>query len=152
VAGAVTEACRLEVGLCTLHAAGGAAMLEAAAQAAARFGPKRTKLLAVTVLTSHASSVETVVSHARVAQQAGCDGVVCAVSEAAAVREACGIGFWIVTPGIRLQSLGQDDQRRVARPAQALAAGADQIVVGRPIYLADEPLQVVQLIESDLGD
>jgi orotidine-5'-phosphate decarboxylase len=127
------------VELLTVHAAGGLKMLEAAAK-----GAGATKVLAVTVLTSldnddlkrdlsAAGSTEAlVVARARLAQAAGCAGVIASPLEAAAVRAAVGVNFLVITPGVRLAA-ADDDQKRVATPAAARAAGADAVVVGRPI-------------------
>ncbi|MDD5347622.1 MAG: orotidine-5'-phosphate decarboxylase [Candidatus Omnitrophica bacterium] len=153
VAGAVRQAVRLKVKMLTLHAAGGKEMLQAAAHAAAdeaeKTKMKKPLLLGVTVLTSNKAvkgTRATVVAWARGAQQAGLDGVVCSVHEAAAVRKACGKGFIIVTPGIRPKGAVAGDQKRVATAQAAFAAGANYIVVGRPILEARNPLEAVKNI------
>jgi orotidine-5'-phosphate decarboxylase len=127
------------VELMTVHAAGGRKMLEAAVK-----GAGATKVLAVTVLTSldiidvradgnlGDSLPELVLRRATLARDAGCAGVIASPLEAAVIRQALGSDFLVVTPGIRLDE-GGDDQKRVATPAAARAAGADAIVVGRPI-------------------
>ncbi len=127
------------VELLTVHASGGHKMLEAAAK-----GAGATKVLAVTVLTSldhddlkrdlsAAGSTEAlVVARAKLAEAAGCAGVIASPLEAAAVRAVVGKGFLVITPGVRLAA-AEDDQKRVATPAAARAAGADAVVVGRPI-------------------
>jgi orotidine-5'-phosphate decarboxylase len=132
------------VELLTVHAAGGRKMLEAAAK-----GAGQTKVLAVTVLTSLdvidlrvdgnlADSVqELVLRRATLARESGCAGVIASPLEAAAIRAAVGDDFLVVTPGIRLAD-GDDDQKRVATPAVARAAGADAVVVGRPIRDASD--------------
>jgi orotidine-5'-phosphate decarboxylase len=127
------------VELLTVHASGGRKMLEAAAK-----GAGATKVLAVTVLTSldnddlkrdlsAAGSTEAlVVARAKLAEAAGCAGVIASPLEAAAVRAVVGKSFLVITPGVRLAA-ADDDQKRVATPAAARAAGADAVVVGRPI-------------------
>lgn len=152
VAGAVRAAARLGVAMLNVHAAGGAAMMRAAV-AAAREGADAAgvappKVLAVTILTSldapalrelgwlptEAACVETlVVQLARLAQAAGCDGVVASPQEIAAIRRACGADFLIVTPGVRPSWAATGDQQRVMGPRAAVAAGADYLVIGRPI-------------------
>jgi orotidine-5'-phosphate decarboxylase len=84
-------------------------------------------------------------------RQAGLDGVVCSPREAAAVRGASGPGFVLVTPGVRPAGSATGDQKRTATPAQALAAGADYLVIGRPITGAADPLEAVAAIERELG-
>jgi orotidine-5'-phosphate decarboxylase len=148
VANAVREAVRLKVKMLTLHISGGEAMLEAAQEAAkkeaAALGIKKPLLIGVTVLTSVNKTKATagdVLKKARLAKDAGIDGVVCSVQEAAAVRKACGNNFIIVTPGIRPKGAASGDQKRVATAKDAVVAGADYIVVGRPILEAGDPLQ-----------
>ena len=147
VAGAVAGAARLGVTLMTVHALGGKAMLEAAVGALPAMG---TRLLAITVLTSQdeAGLRETGVGRelkeqvrglARLARAAGVDGVVASPHEVALLRETCGPGVLIVTPGIRPAGTRAGDQARAATPAAALGAGADYLVVGRPITEADDP-------------
>ncbi|HRZ13968.1 MAG TPA: orotidine-5'-phosphate decarboxylase [Candidatus Omnitrophota bacterium] len=151
VAGAVRQATRLNVAMVSLHTAGGEEMLVRAAQAAkeeaAAAKVKKPLLLGITVLTSDKAGADTrrtVVQRARLARKAGLDGVVCSVHEAAAVRKACGKAFVIVTPGIRPQGADTGDQKRVATAATAFAAGAQYIVVGRPILEAANPLEAVK--------
>jgi orotidine-5'-phosphate decarboxylase len=135
---AAEVASKMGVELLTVHAAGGRKMLEAAVA-----GAGATKVLAVTVLTSLdaddlaadgiAGSVEAaVIRRARLAQAAGCAGVIASPQEAAAIRDAVGPSFLVVTPGVRMAE-GVDDQKRVATPRAARQAGADAVVVGRPI-------------------
>jgi len=147
--------------LLTVHAGGGAAMLEAAVAGAAEGGGAR--VLAVTVLTSLdladlaavgtvATSVEAlVVQRALLAQKAGCAGVVASVHEARAVRAAVGPGFLIVTPGVRPAGGERADQKRVATAAEAVAAGADAVVVGRPIRDAADPRAAALALLAELG-
>jgi len=162
VAGAVRAAGDMGARLVTVHAAGGARMMAEAARAAAAFGRDRPRILGVTVLTSldevelervtgcRQKVAERVLALARLAKESGCDGAVCSPQEIGAVREACGPGFVIVTPGIRLGP-GKDDQARTLTPAEAAQAGADYIVVGRPIYDAPDPLAAIAEIRAQLG-
>lgn len=113
-------------------------------------GASRLKILAVTVLTNLTAEdlkqqgtviapADLVLQRARLAHEAGCNGVIASGQEAARIREEIGPGFLIVTPGIRLPGGTTDDQERVMTPDRAIAAGADYIVVGRPITRADDP-------------
>ena len=156
VAAACRAARELGVWLCTVHASGGPAMLAAAGEAA-RPG---TRVAAITVLTSlddtdlravgQRPAAEQVPALAQVAQQAGLDGIVCSPHEAAEVRRACGPSFWIITPGIRPAALG-DDQKRAATPRLAAEAGADHLVVGRPVVQAEHPPSAVEAILAELS-
>ncbi len=156
VAGAVESAARLGVSLLDVHGLGGRAMIEAAARARGGAG-----LLAITILTSHdqatlaeiglaGSTADSVRRLARLAQEGGANGVVCSPQEAALVREACGSGFLIVTPGIRPAGAALGDQARVATPATALQAGADYLVVGRPITAAADPAAAADAIVAEM--
>jgi orotidine-5'-phosphate decarboxylase len=147
VARAVGEAARLGVSLLNVHALGGKAMMEAAAGA---LPPMGTRLLAVTILTSHDEAslgevgmsgqlADSVRLLALLARDAGLDGVVASPHEIGLVREACGADFLIVTPGIRPRGALAHDQARAATPGAALAAGADYLVVGRPVTDASDP-------------
>ena len=134
-----------------LHAAGGSKMMEAAREGLTREDGTRPLLIAVTQLTSTSKDmlneellipgeVDRAVAHyARVAQEAGLDGVVCSARETALVKEACGPEFLTVTPGIRFADAAADDQVRVMTPAAAREVGSDYIVVGRPITAAEDP-------------
>lgn len=148
VAAAVRQAVRLKVSMLTLHAGAGKDMLAAAAEAAkseARaLSVKRPLLLGVTVLTSRKAGAAPVLALAETSLRSGLDGVVCSVREAAAVRRACGRGFLIVTPGIRPRGARAGDQKRIATPAAARDAGADYIVVGRPILEAADPRRALE--------
>jgi len=132
----------------TLHTLGGLEMLKAgmrgAENEAAKQGIKKPILLGVTVLTSEPATPEKVLERAHLAKTAGLDGVVCAVSEAQMIRKECGNNFVIVTPGIRPKDYPVDDQKRTATAKEALDAGADFIVVGRPILEAKDPLKAVE--------
>ncbi len=154
----------LGAGLLTLHAAGGKAMMEAAVKAAAegKGQGERLRILAVTVLTSleqddlHAVGIdkpvrELVVQRALLAAEAGCDGVVASPHEAAALRGALPEDFLIVTPGVRPAGAALGDQKRVMTPAKARAAGADMIVVGRPVRDAENPLAAARAIAKELS-
>jgi orotidine-5'-phosphate decarboxylase len=156
VAGAVHSAASLGVSLLTVHASGGSKMLEAAAQAAAQSTAKPT-VLAVTVLTSLATAdleqvgvtgtVEAqVLRLAGLAINAGCGGLVASAQEATRLRQALGRGFTLVTPGIRPAGAVAADQARVVTPEDAIRAGADFLVVGRPITGADDPRHAAQAI------
>ncbi len=158
---AVSAAARHRVHLLTLHASGGKAMLEAAVQAARSSGVASMKLLAVTVLTSlDASDLQAAgvtrtprdqaVALAVLAREAGVDGVVCSLHEAAAIRAAVGPDALIVTPGIRLPSQATGDQKRVGTPRDARNEGATHLVVGRPILEADDPAAAYAAIVADL--
>src|SRR5207247_4982981 len=158
VAGAVSAASRLGVNLMTVHALGGRAGLEAAAGALPAMG---ARLLAVTILTSQdRASLEELglvgapADHVRrlalLAREAGADGVIASPQEAALVRAACGPGFLIVTPGVRPSGAAAADQARTATPAEAIAAGADYIVVGRPVIAAANPAAAAAAITKEL--
>lgn len=162
VAGAVRAAAALPgVRLVTVHALGGMAMMRASATAIA--GRKnRPKLLAVTLLTSMDEQamrkvgilgppVKRVVRLAQLAKAAGLDGVVASAQEAAAIRAACGSGFLIVVPGVRPQWASRGDQARVATPAAAIEAGADYLVVGRPITAAKNPRAAAEEVLREIS-
>jgi orotidine-5'-phosphate decarboxylase len=155
---AVGAAARLGVSLVDMHALGGKAMLEAGVASLPAMG---ARLLAITVLTSHdentlgeigvPGTVEgSVGSLARLARSAGVDGVVASPHEVALVREACGPDFLIVTPGIRPLGAKRGDQARAATPAAALAAGADYLVVGRPIIEAPDAAAAAAAIVREM--
>jgi orotidine-5'-phosphate decarboxylase len=157
VARATARVADLGAELLTIHTGGGLAMMEAAVAAAAG----RVRVLGVTVLTSMNArdlsetcvepSVEDVVTRrATLAMEAGLDGVVASALEAAAIRAAAPEGFLIVTPGVRPAGADAHDQARVATPAGARAAGADFVVVGRPIRDAADPRAMVDAILRDL--
>ncbi|HEY2941775.1 MAG TPA: orotidine-5'-phosphate decarboxylase [Vicinamibacteria bacterium] len=158
VAGAVSAACRLGVSLVDVHALGGKAMMEAAVGAMPAMG---TRLLAITVLTSHDAAsfgdlglagdvAETVRRLARLAYAAEVDGVVASPQEVPIIREACGKDFLVVTPGIRPAGARTGDQARAATPAAALQAGADLLVVGRPIIEAADPAAAARAILREM--
>lgn len=151
VAGAVRSLAPLRPAWLTIHAAGGAAMIAAAREAAEKAGgADRMKILAVTVLTSidaatlsdtgvSGGPVQQVLRLARLAVAAGADGLVCSPHEVAPLRAALGEGPALVVPGVRPAGSAADDQARTATPEEMAAAGADFVVVGRPITKAADP-------------
>jgi len=165
VAGAVESAAALDVDLLTVHAVGGAAMLAAAAEArGAVGGPLR--IIAVTVLTSLSRQelarswgrsgsdldvAREVERLARLAQDHGIDGVVSSALEAAELRAALGPQAILVTPGVRLPGDDAGDQARVATPAAAVQAGADLLVVGRPVTQAADPAQALERVVASMA-
>jgi len=164
VAGAAAEAAKLGLFMFNVHAAGGWKMMAAAAQAAAAVSPSnRPLILGVTVLTSldeealkqelqvEAPLAAHVLHLAQLAQQAGLDGVVASPQEIGLVREACGPGFLMVTPGVRPAWAAADDQARLTTPAEALRAGADYLVIGRPIRAAPDPAAAAQRILEEMA-
>ena len=151
VAGACRSAAELGVWMVNLHVSGGVRMMQAAVEALSDF-PKsqRPLLIGVTILTSMEESdlkplgigqnISALVADlAKTADQSGLDGIVCSAQEVSALRQNLRDDFLFVTPGIRLTSDNADDQKRVMTPADALAAGASYLVVGRPITQAKEP-------------
>jgi orotidine-5'-phosphate decarboxylase len=158
VGSAVGEACRLGVSLVDVHALGGRAMMEAAVGSLPAIG---TRLLAITILTSQDERTlgeigmegdvkGSVRRLALLARDAGVDGVVASPHEVALIREACGEDFLIVTPGIRPAGSQSDDQARASTPAAALQAGADYLVVGRPITEAPDPAAAAAAIVREM--
>lgn len=169
----VAAACRAAAGLgvwmLNVHASGGRRMMEAARGALADLPPRERPgdkphpplLIAVTVLTSMnaedlaevgvpAPPVDQVLRLARLTHACKLDGVVCSAQEAALLRADLGDGFRLVTPGIRPAGVDAGDQRRVMTPAEALRAGASDLVIGRPITAAPDPLAALQRIQSDI--
>ncbi len=158
---AVAAAAGLGVWMVNVHALGGRAMLEAARDAVAAL-PRAPRLIAVTVLTSMdaralaevgipQSPEEEVARLAALAADCGLDGVVCSPLEAAALRAARGPDFLLVTPGVRPAGAERGDQRRATTPAEAVAAGADYLVVGRPVTRAEDPMAALAAIEAELA-
>ena len=154
---------KLDPRLVNVHVQGGPAMLEAAVEAvrAHRAAGGCTELLGVTVLTSldrealaalgHAGLPEDLaLAYAKLAHQAGCDGVVCSAWEAAAIGATCGEAFHRLTPGIRPTGAAIQDQARVMAPAQALKQGATWLVVGRPITHAEDPAAAAEAIVAEM--
>jgi orotidine-5'-phosphate decarboxylase len=147
VARAVESAAALQVRLLTLHTCGGAEMLEAAAAI-----PNHPLLLGVTVLTSVGGDVQAEVMRlAKLAKTSGLNGVIASPREIRQLREVVGKDFLIVTPGIRPSWEQAGDQKRVMTPADAVAAGANYIVVGRPIIAADNPAQAAERILEEMA-
>jgi orotidine-5'-phosphate decarboxylase len=166
VAGAVAAATRLGVWMVNVHASGGAAMMqaarEAAAEEAAQHSIRPPLVIAVTVLTSLEQSALSEIGFntsvagqverlAALAQAAGLDGVVASPQEIAIIRRHCGPAFSIVTPGIRGAGDAKGDQSRTMSAAGALTAGASYIVVGRPIIGADDPREAAGRIAVECG-
>jgi len=162
VAGATRSVCRNPPAMLTLHAMGGAAMIEAARRAAEdAAGDRRPMLLAVTVLTSidaatlaatgvASGPADQVLRLARLAMAAGADGLVCSPQEVARLRDVLGDAPFLVVPGVRPPGSPAGDQARVATPAETVAAGADWIVVGRPITAASDPVAAAEAIAASL--
>ena len=161
VAGAMKALAPIGAAILNVHASGGAAMMRAAAEAAGTID-RRAKIIAVTVLTSledrdlpeigvSGTALEQAVRLAVLARESGLDGVVCSPHEIAAVRAACGPEFLIVTPGVRPAGGELGDQKRVMTPKQAVDAGADILVIGRPITGASDPVKAARQIAAALG-
>jgi len=166
VAGALRSAIHLRPAFVNVHAAGGRAMLQAAVQAVAEGAEDadvpRPLLLAVTVLTSLGEDdlgevgqvgplAEQVVRLARLAQSCGLDGVVCSPREIAALRAACGPDFVLMVPGIRPHWAASGDQKRIMTPADAIAAGADYLVIGRPVTGAQDAAAAARRIVEEIA-
>jgi orotidine-5'-phosphate decarboxylase len=160
----VAAACRAAAGLgvwmMNVHASGGRRMMTAAQEALADL-PQRPLLIAVTVLTSMSAEdlgevgvagapADQVLRLARLTQACKLDGVVCSAQEASMLRGELGAGFRLVTPGIRPAGSDAGDQRRVMTPVEALRAGATDLVIGRPITAAADPLAMLKQIQSDI--
>ena len=161
----VAQACRaaadLGVWMVNVHASGGLKMMQAAREAVDK-SARPPKLIAVTVLTSlgaedlrqigldvePAAQVERL---ARLSHQAGLDGVVCSAQEARLLRQSIGRDFLLVTPGIRPAGNAAGDQSRILTPAQAIEAGADYLVIGRPITQADDPVAALRSIDAEIN-
>ena len=162
VAGGVSAVLPLAAAMLTLHAQGGSAMIAAAREAAERAGEARPKLLAVTVLTSLSAEAlaETGIADspagqvrrlASLALRAGADGIVCSPQEVAMLRAEFGPAPLLVVPGIRPEGAAQGDQARTLTPREAMAAGADWLVIGRPITAAPDPASAAAAIAADLA-
>jgi orotidine-5'-phosphate decarboxylase len=168
VAGSARVAAELGVSLFTVHASGGSEMLRSAvdsvADVAARRNSERSRIVAVSVLTSmdgaslkqigiSESPADSVSRLVKLAENSGVDGVVASPQEAAAIRSSAKPGFLIVTPGIRPKSGSSetsDDQKRIATPLSALRAGADYLVIGRPITSATDPVDAAMRIVEEM--
>ena len=160
VAAAVKSAAELGVAMLTVHASGGSRMLRAAIEAASQ-SPGRPIMLAVTVLTSFSDAdlqevgvsgnvLSQVLRLGALARSAGCGGLVASAKEARELRRELGEGFAIVTPGVRPAGTAAGDQARVVTPADAIAAGATHLVVGRPILEAADPAQAAADIVAEI--
>jgi orotidine-5'-phosphate decarboxylase len=157
----------MDVWMFNVHCSGGFAMMKAARDAAEevsqRAGVERPKVVGVTVLTSidqptlngdlrvPGSVAEQVVHLAKLAHEAGLDGVVASPHEIELIREACGPDFMIVTPGVRPAGGELGDQKRVMTPGEAVRRGADYLVIGRPITRAEDPAAAARAIAGELG-
>ncbi|MFQ5666445.1 MAG: orotidine-5'-phosphate decarboxylase [Candidatus Binatia bacterium] len=163
VAKAAAEATRMGVRMFDVHASGSLEMMQRTAAEVTKVcrteGLRRPRVLAVTVLTSLnrddlkrvgvVSRVESqVVRLARLAQEAGMDGVVASPHEIASIRSMCGRSFLVVTPGVRMHGANWEDQKRVTTPEAAVRAGADYLVIGQPIREAADPVQAARAIVS----
>ncbi len=161
IAGACKSASNHGVDLITIHAAAGQKAMEAAAKAIAS-SSSTTKILAVTLLTSLNSKelncdlkisveLEQYALHmALLAQKLGIDGAVCSPHEVSQIRQLCGENFILVCPGVRPSWSQVKDQKRIMQPKQALEAGADYLVIGRPITMADNPIEAWNRIINDI--
>ncbi len=162
---AAARAGALGVSLLTVHAQGGEAMLRAAVkgarEGAAKAGKGAPKVLAVTVLTSLSAQDVAATGHsegpaalaarlAGLAQASGVDGLVCSAQEVAALRAVVGGKLFLCTPGIRPQGAAVGDQSRVETPAAAIRAGADLLVVGRPLHAAEDPVAAAQALHAEV--
>lgn len=160
VAQAVKAAARLGVWMVNVHASGGRKMMEAA-RVALQDEPRKPLLIAVTVLTSMDGAqlaelglpepAVQVPLLARLALDCGMDGVVCSAQEAVVLKKLCGADFKLVTPGIRPAGVDAGDQSRIMTPEAAMAAGADYLVIGRPITQSADPLATLQTINASLA-
>ncbi len=166
VAGAVRAAVKLRPRIMTIHAGGGSEMMRAAAESATEAAKeqnvKRPLIVGVTVLTSldagdlaavgqNGPPADQVVRLALLAKESGLDGVVCSPKEAATVRKICGPDFKLVVPGIRPSLSLSGDQKRTSGPADAVNAGADYLVIGRPITRAPDPAAAARAMAAALN-
>lgn len=161
VAKAVKAAADLGVWMVNVHASGGSRMMSAARESLVSYGTDKPLLIAVTVLTSMEQSdlselgisltpEQQVIKLAALTRQAGLDGVVCSAQEATQLKQLYGKDFYLVTPGIRPASSSADDQRRIMTPAQAITAGVDYMVIGRPVTQAAQPLDALNAIVQEI--
>ncbi|MBQ4848818.1 orotidine-5'-phosphate decarboxylase [Pseudoalteromonas sp. MMG012] len=162
VAKAVAAAAELGVWMVNVHASGGLEMMQKAKQALEKYGEKAPLLIAVTVLTSmdqaqllrlsiEKTPQDQVVYLAKLAQEAGLDGVVCSAQEAKTLKVSLGGGFKLITPGIRPLGSDAGDQKRIMTPQKAIAAGSDYLVIGRPITQADDPVKTLAEINASIA-
>jgi len=163
VAMATLAAARMGVKLANLHALGGYEMMATTMETLDKEfkGGRLTKVLAVTILTSSTEETlrgigieqsvpDMVVRLAKLAKSAGVDGVVASPQEVGLIREACGPNFLIVTPGVRPDFASADDQKRIMTPGEAVAQGADYLVIGRPISAAADPVKAADMIVDEI--
>lgn len=163
VAMATLEGARLGAKLVNLHALGGYEMMARTMETLDREfkGGERSKVLAVTILTSSTEETlrevgidhpvqDMVVRLAKLAKKAGIDGVVASPQEVPLIRDACGEGFLIVTPGVRPSFAEANDQKRIMTPGEAVRAGADYLVIGRPISAASDPVEAAEKIVEEI--
>ena len=161
VAKAVKASADLGVWMVNVHASGGIKMMIAAKNSLSAYQNDAPLLIAVTVLTSmeqddlidlgiHKSPEDQVMSLATLANKSGLDGVVCSAWEAKSLKKSQGQAFKLVTPGIRPAGSNSDDQKRIMSPSEAIAVGADYLVIGRPITKAADPLSVLKSINASL--
>ncbi len=162
VAQACKAAASLGVWMLNVHALGGRRMMSAAREALEQ-SANRPRLIAVTILTSMGeedareiglagSPAENVMRLACLARDSGLDGVVCSSREASQLREACSQDFTLVTPGIRPAGSSSGDQKRIMTPSEAIRAGADYLVIGRPVTQAESPVEVLTGINRELAE
>ena len=162
VAGGIRAVLPLKPAIVNVHAAGGLAMMRAAAQAAAEAGEARPLVIAVTLLTSLdeadlrdtgviGSPADHVLRLAHLAAKAGLDGIVCSAHEIALLRRELGPDFKLIVPGIRPAGAEIGDQKRIMTPPQALSLGADVLVIGRPITGASNPHEAAAAITASLA-
>ena len=158
VAGAVRALSGLGVSIVNVHASGGTAMMRAAKEAAG----SGVKIIAVTILTSLDDADMEIIGYsegasmqalrlARLAQISGLDGVVCAATDLAAIRAACGPDFLTIVPGSRPAGSDVQDQKRFMTPSAARAAGADILILGRPVTAAADPAAAARAVAAELG-
>jgi orotidine-5'-phosphate decarboxylase len=159
VSRAAEAAARCGAAMLNVHASGGRAMLLAAREALS--GPGAPKLIAVTLLTSLDAGALTdlplsgrpraiALQLARLARECGLDGVVCSAEDLPAIRSACGWDFLTVVPGVRPGGAPAEDQKRIATPAEAVSAGADLLVIGRPVLAAPDPEAALQAVLAEI--
>ncbi|MEO3435066.1 orotidine-5'-phosphate decarboxylase [Inquilinus sp. CAU 1745] len=167
VAGAVRSVTALNPAFVTIHASGGPAMMKAAAEAARetadKLGAPRPRLLGVTVMTSLDSGDLGAVGQdpdmaaqvdrlAELSRESGLDGIVCSPHEIERLRRRIGEGFTLMVPGIRPRWAAANDQKRVLTPSEAMALGADHLVIGRPITAATDPAEAARRIADELSE
>ncbi|MFY8349458.1 orotidine-5'-phosphate decarboxylase [Pseudoalteromonas sp. SSM20] len=162
VAKAVTAAAELGVWMVNVHASGGPEMMRKAKEALAKYGDDAPLLIAVTILTSmdeaelkrlgvDKTPAEQVQFLAQLAKESGLDGVVCSAQEASVLKSTLGQGFKLVTPGIRPAGSDKGDQKRVMTPREAIDAGSDYLVIGRPITQSEDPQATLIEINKTLS-